>query len=62
MRASLADVEILVLVVLGTAALYFFIAAGMQSEPIGMLGGLVGYLVVWVYGLVRASYSGPGPA
>jgi hypothetical protein len=62
MRGSLGDIEAFVVVAVCLAALYAFVVGLIESNPATALGGLAGYAAVWLYGLVRASYSGPGPA
>ena len=55
----MAYVEALLLMAAGVAALFAVVDGLVGGNTFLTLCGLGGYAVVWVYGLVRASYSGP---
>jgi hypothetical protein len=56
---SLALVEAVVLMAAGVAALFAFVDGLIGGNAFLTLCGLAGYVAVWAYGLMRASYSGP---
>jgi ABC-type multidrug transport system permease subunit len=56
MPSSLGTIEAVVLVGAGTAAVGFLAYSLINGESAHAIVGLVAYLGVWVYGLLRASY------
>ncbi len=59
---GLATIEALVVIAIACAGLFFFIVGAETGVLVKALAGLAVYLGTWVYGLMRASYTGdPNP-
>jgi hypothetical protein len=57
MPASLATTEAFIVIGAGAAATAIFVIGLLNDNNIHALAGLAGYLAVWAYGLMRASYT-----
>lgn len=62
MSSTFGSIEAIVVVLAGAAAVAFLAFALINGENAHAIYALVAYLVVWVYGLMRAAYTEAPPS